>query len=881
MSSQQPRYRRLFRLPPRVTHLEHDLDEELRFHIDMRAEELRVRGMSPDAARAEAMRQFGDLDDARQYCREEDARRLREDRRADWMEQLGQDARVAWRQLRQRPAFALAAAVTLAVGIGVTTAIYSVVHAYLVRPLPYPEADRLVSVIAGPSRDPFPNAPSLRDVDWRVADSVFDATVSWDLDGFTLAGGDRPELVAGAWVSSGYFTALGIRAAVGRGFRGDEYAPGGAPAAIISDALWARRFGRDRSILGRPVRVYSTDRPLESELVTIIGVMAPDMWHVSRFTDVLRPLTTPRFPSMARLPRGSTLADAQGRLNALVLPQLGAVDPAWRMTLSSVQDEYTHRLRPVLVALFGAAAFMLLIAVASVAGALVARATARGGELAVRSALGASRARLIRQLLTESGVLAAVGALGGVLLARAFMHAAGAGVGDYLGAAVPGGQEKIVPNALMLVVALVVAIAVGAVSGLLPALSSTRVDPGMALRSAARGGSILAGAARLRRALIASQIALTMVLLVGAGLMARTVIALATEPLGFRAEGVVKADLLLPLSAYRDSTARWMGMQRVLAGVLAEPGIRSAAAVFPYPFRPSGPSMVIAEGRAAAHGVAVPAMPYTVTPRYFEVMEIPLAAGRRFVDRDDGSAPPVAIVSEGLARRLWATDYPVGRRIRVGEDSVWRTIVGVVREIREPLGRERLPDMYFPYAQQTGPYLSIVVRTDSAPRVVGPALQRAVGRVDDVLALADVQPMTDIIERDGARHRVLAVLLGIFGLFALGLAVLGLYSALSYLVAQRARELAVRVAVGADSGSITRLVLGEGVPMIAIGIIAGVALSLALRRVLSSQLYGVSATDPATFIAIAMVLALAALAAVIGPARRAARVDPAMVLRAE
>jgi putative ABC transport system permease protein len=374
---------------------------------------------------------------------------------------------------------------------------------------------------------------------------------------------------------------------------------------------------------------------------------------------------------------------------------------------------------------------------------------------------------------------------------------------------------------------------------------------------------------------------MTMVLLVGAGLMARTVIALAIEPFGFRAEGIVKGDMLLPRSVYRDTIERASGIQRVLAAVRAEPGVRSAAAVFPYPFRPGGPVPVVGERSVATAGAEPVARRYVVTPGYFDVMGIAILTGRGFADRDDAGAPGVAIVSEDLKRRLWGSENPIGRRIRLAEDSVWHTVVGVARETREALGQERSPDLYLAYAQHPSAYLSIVARTTSDAIAIAPALRRAVGRVDEVLAVSDIRPMSEIVERNGARHRVLAVLLAVFALFALGLAVLGLYSTLSYVVAQRARELAVRVAVGADARAIFRLVLGEGVPMVTVGIVAGVVLSVALRRVLASQLYGVSATDPATFVGIALVLAGASLAAVMGPARRASRVDPVIVLRAE
>jgi putative ABC transport system permease protein len=540
----------------------------------------------------------------------------------------------------------------------------------------------------------------------------------------------------------------------------------------------------------------------------------------------------------------------------------------------------------VLVALLGASGFMLLIALSSVAGALLAKTAGRRGELAVRAALGASRARLLRQLLTESTVLAAIAALAGAALAWLLLEAAADSIGGYLGAPVPGGAGRITPGAGLLAAAVAASVAVAFAFALLPAVSSTRLeDRTTLLRAAGREASGSAGAGWLRRTLIAAQIALTMVLLVGAGLMARTVIALAAEPLGFRAEGVVKGEMLLPLSVYRDSSARVVGVRRILTSVVATPGVRSAAVASPYPFRPAGPTEVTAEGRPASDPTTPRAMSYTVSPGYFAVMEIPIVAGRGFVERDDARGLPVAIVSQELARRLWPGGSPIGKRLRIGDgepdESEWRTVVGVARETREPASGQQHPDVYVLYAQQPRPYLSVLARTAGDPRALGPELQRAVGRVDDVLALAEVEPLADIVGRTGTRPRVLAVLLTSFALFSLGLAALALYSSLSYLVAQRTRELAVRVAVGADARAIRRLVLGEGAPTIGAGVVAGLALSLALGRLLASQLYGVTATDLPTFAAITGLVALAALAAVAGPARRATRVDPAVVLRGE
>jgi predicted permease len=875
------RRRRYLRLPHRSKRvIENEIDDEFRFHLEMRERELRARGMSESQARQEALHQFGDLGDAREYCRTADESFERANKRGTWLDEVRQDIHVAWRQMRHSPRFAFGATLTLAIGVAVATAAYSLVHAYLVRPLPYPDPERLAYIIAGPSRAPFPNAPSLQPVDWTPVDSIFDGTVAWDLDGFTLAGGERPEYVDGAWVSKGYFAALGIQPAVGRGFGEDEYTPNvPTPVALISDALWARRYNRDPGVVGSTIRAHSTDRPRESELITVVGVMPANSWHITRFTDVIRPLTTPRMPSMARLKSGSTLAQSVAQLNAVVLPQLNNADPTWKMSAVPVQDEYTYDIRPTLVALFGAAAFMLLIAAGSVAGALVARGATRRSELGIRGALGASRARLVRQLLTESLVLAVLAAALGTVLARLLIDAIGTIVSTQLGVGVPGGAGRLVPGATVFLLALVAATALGAIFGLVPAIAATKMDLAASVRSGRGTGS--SGRAVLRQTLIAGQIALTVVLLVGAGLMLRTVQALRDAPLGFRTNDVIKADMLLPLGRYPDAAARRDAAEHVLTSLRALPGVRSAALVMPYPFRQGPTSAIGSEGSTASQATLPQATVHTVTTDYFKVMDVALLSGRAFDDRDNADVAPVAIISDGLAARLWPNEAPIGRRIRVGEGEVWHTVVGVTRETLKTVVGERSADVYVPFAQSPRAYTSIVVRTAPGAVVNAFDLQRTIGQVDDVLALSEISSMDEIVAREGAPRRVLAALLGAFSIFALGLALLALYSAISYVVAQRSRELAIRIAIGANGATIMRLVVGEGVTMVLGGVLAGVTLSLAVSRILTSQVYGVATTDVMTFGAIIGVVAIAALSALALPARRAMLVDPAAAMRTE
>src|SRR5688572_18310357 len=709
------KYRRAFRLRF-FGGVEHDLDEEFRFHLEMRTAELLRAGLSPEAARAEALKQFGDIDDARQYCNVEDRRHSRASHRVAWLADLRHDVAIAARTLWRQPAFTFSTVIMLAVAIAIATSAYGIAHAYLIRPLPYPDSDRLVQIIAGPSRDPFPNAPSLAQVQWQPVDSAFDATVSWDLDAFTLAGDERPELVDGAWVTPGYFSALGMRPAIGRGFLPEEYAVGGPRVAIISHALWTRRYNSNPSVIGQAIRAHSTDRPNENEVVTVVGIMPADSWHVSRFTDVLRPLTGPRMPYLAKLPSGMTIATAEQRLNAAVLPQLGVVDPAWRMSLVSMQDEYTQEVTPIIVALLGAGAFLLLIGAASVAGAQLARGSARRSEIQLRAALGASRGRIVRQLLAENLVLAGAAAIIGVMLANITLGATGALIGDQLRVGVPGGADRLAPDGLVLTLAVLAGTAIGVAFGAIPALFSARADAAAAIRDAAKGTSRSSAPARLRRILIGAQVTFTMMLLVGAGLMTRTVVAIANVPLGFEETNVIKAWLLFPRGRYLDAQSRRQGAEKLLAVLEATPGVRGAALASPFPFRGQMQLLPItAEGQPSLGDSGPRAVQYVVSPGFFDVMGVRLLSGRVFDRTENAESRPVAIVSEDLARRVWPSTAAMGRRLRIGTDTVWRTVIGITRDTREVVAADQHPDIYLPYAHLPRAFVGVLTRTESAP----------------------------------------------------------------------------------------------------------------------------------------------------------------------
>jgi len=678
-----------------------------------------------------------------------------------------------------------------------------------------------------------------------------------------------------------------VQPALGRTFEPAEFTSGSS-VVILSDALWSRRYNRDPSLIGRSIRLQSLDNPEDAEVATVVGVTGRDAWHVTPFTDVLRPLRPgSRFPTMARLEPGMSIEDAERRLNAVILPQLGKIDPAYHLSLVGVQEEFTYGLKPTLVALMGGALFLLLIAGASVAGAQAARAAARRAEVQVRVALGASRGRITMVFLTESLVIALAAGIIGAAFAGTVLTTFGNTVGAQLGTQIPGGANRLAPEPTMFALVILIGVLVGAAFGLLPALVLTRA----AGRPDGLAGSLGShkGIARsiatpvLRRGLIVAQVAFTMMLLVGAGLMARTILSIARTSLGFNDERVVKGDLFLPPVRYKDAAAQRAAVDRLLAGIGEAEGVRSVATSFPDPLQTfTTPNVnVLAAATAARADSGPPAVQYIVTPRYFEVLDIPLKAGRAFASADDDRVPRVVIVSEGLARALWPTETAVGRQVRIAGDSLWRTVVGVVGEMQLPVESTPLPEVYVPFAQEPLPLIFMIARVAGDPREMQTVLQRSIARVDDGLGLANVRSLSELTAGATSRHRALATVLSAFAVLALGLAMLGLYASLAYVVAQRRREIAIRVAVGASEWAIRSLVAHEGVMLVAGGLVLGIASSLALTRLLATQLYGVTPTDPGTFAGIAVLLSASALAAALVPLRQAARVQPAEIMRSE
>jgi len=891
------RLRRYLTLPRRAARIERDVTEELHAHIALRAEQLEREGHSHAEAHARALREFGDLDDAVRYCAAADRQAERRRNAADGFLELFNDGRHALRLLRRAPAFAAATVLTLGIALGASTTVYSVLHAYLIRPLPFAHADRLVWIDQPRERPGAARGPSLETVRWTSVDSVFAHTMSWDLDGFTFTGAPYAESIMGAWVSEGYFPALGVRVALGRPFLAEEYRQKDAPVAILSHQLWQRRFHGDSSVVGSSVTMHSVDHPNSPSQVTIIGVLPKDFWPIHwRESELLRPFTPPESdpPVMAQLKPGTTVAQAELQLDAIVRRQVtGTVEPAWRMRVVPAREQHSERVRPLLLAIFGAALFMLLAASGSVAGALVSRAASRRREMAIRLALGGSRSRILRQLLTESAVLTMLAYVLGLTLAFILLGASARTIERLLGTAVPGGLGALRPTFSLMLLLAGASMIVGMSLGVLPAMSLLRrgrAPNDLGAMGTRRGGVGQSGGRVVRRLLITGQVLVAMVLLFGAGLMFRSIVKINALELGFRADGVLKANMLLPFATYPEPADRRLLIPRILARLHETPGVRSAAAVFPYPFRGgAGQFPVITESAPNDDDAAPRAGVHTVSPGYFATMEIPVRAGRDFGPADDHAAPLAVVVSERLAHQIDRSGNVLGRRIRVrvpylpnftDEDArPWRTIVGVVADARDDFSLDELGEVYVPYAQNPRSFMNLVVRArDSEQRIVEP-MRRAMLTIDPALTLSGIGTLTDVLAEEGGQRRGLTMLLGAFAIFSLGLSALALYASLSYMVVERRPELALRMAIGASAGSILRMVLEEGMLTTCVGILAGAAASLALGRVLASQLYAVAPTDAATLVSISLVLLATVVAACVIPAVRAARIDPALALR--
>ena len=863
-----------------------DVDEELRFHLDMRREQLESKGFDPAAAHAEVLRRFGDLEATRRACVETDRGRERVAQRRRYWEEVVQDAGHGLRQLRSRPLFALAAIVTLAIGIGATTSIFGAADHVLFRPLPYRDIDRAVTLWEkerGGAEGRKQVSPG-NFLDWMQRTSSFQTMGLAEPTGYDLTGDGPPEPIAAWDVSRGYFEALGVTPLLGRWFSDADHRPGGTPVVVISHGLWQRRYASDPSIVGKDIR-------LDGRPVTIIGVLPrdadypepKDLWAPKIFRE--HEPTDRRSSYMhavARLKPGVSLAAARADL-ARVSSQLAAEHPRTNATLGvelvPLEEQVLGSVRPAMLVLLGAVTLMLLIACANIVGLLLARGAERESELAVRAALGADRGRLLRQMLTESLLLAVLGGTAGLLLAWWGTQTLVALSPPWLPRA-----DTMAIDGRVLGFALVVTLGSSLLFGLLPALRFARVDLQPSLGS---GGRIASSRARvrLRSGLVVTEIALALVLLAGAGLLIRSFWELTSNDVGFSSERRLSLQLFL---WDRNSTPekRLQRMDEIATRFRSVPGVQEVGLVSALPFHPSqidARDALAIEGRPAP-ATEADAQVYTTvaSPEYFHVMGIPLRRGRVFEASDRMNAPRVALINESLARLYFAGEDPIGKRVTIGVMSAAepREIVGVVGDVRPTsLDSEPRPELYAPFGQSASGSVTFVVRTRGEPGAMVALMRKKVWEIDPDQTIYHAATVQEMISDTLVERRFHLLLLGVFSFIAMVLAGIGVYGLIAMTTSQRTHEIGVRIALGARPRDIVGMIVAQGIRLVVPGVLIGVAGALFLTRFLGGMLYQVRPTDPVTFAQVAMVMMLIAIVAALVPAVRAAITDPVRALR--
>ena len=802
--------------------------------------------------------------------------------------------RYAIRTLAKSPAWTLAAVACLAIGIGANTTVYSAMRAIVIAPVPTPNSDRLVIMAETSPREPddldFDRLAPANLVDWTRQTRTLEHVAAfawWDVN---ITGIDEPERVTGFRVSPEFFRTLGERPVLGRAFTTEEGREGNTDRVILSHPLWKRRFGGDPAVIGRTVQLNGTPH-------TVVGVMSEDfifppgaeLWKPLALEGATAADRDGRWVSaLARLRPTATLQEARteartiARRLELQYPDMNA---KWGMRVEPAQIYYGRHPRPYVVVMLGSVAFVLLIGCANVANLLLARATTRGRELAVRVALGATRGDLIRQMLAESIILALVGGAVGVLLALWGIRLMRSGLPAELVRFNPG-WTRIAVNGDALAFTVVISLATAIIVGLIPALVASRADPQQALKESGRSASGAGGRQRLRSALVVGEVALALMLLVGTGLMVRSFIGLIDTDQGYAVKQALTMQLTLPPAGYKTDAQVATFFTTLVDRVREVPGVRSAAVTSsPPPDWNDNSTRFILDGEAKpqrgdpAHQERL----RVVSDGFFATLGIPVNRGRDFTRHDTEANPSVAIVSEAFARRYYPGQDAIGKRVSVLASSMsWTTIVGVVGDARHNpnTGRAALgPVLYVPATQSAWNTMTLVVRTVGDPAGITPSVQKVIGSIDPALAAGNVLTLERMLSSSLSPQRLTAAMLSVFAGIALLLAVIGIYGVMSYTVSQRTHEIGIRMALGAQQGDVVRRVMQRGFVLASLGIVIGTLGSLGMTRGLTTLLHEVSPTDPLTFTSVVVILAVVALLGSWLPARRAAAVDPVVALR--
>ncbi len=882
MSDRTPRWLRYLGLVrPNVPA---DVDDELSFHIQMRIDRNIAMGLTPEEARRDAIERFGDVVVVRSALVKHDERQHATERRAEWVSDLVQDLRFGWRALRRTPAFTIAAVLTLALGIGANTAIFSVLHAVVLQPLPYAHPDRLVTLGQGSTGEYLALRERLRTVsdlaEWvATTDPVDDGRDALRLTGVAVT----PNLMP----------LLGAAPMLGRGFAPSDGAPGGDHVLLVSFATWRTELGGARDVVGRTVT-------LEGLPYTVIGVMPPSFRYPRADVQYWMPyVIDPKNIGLlwgvggkefvGRLAPNATLDQARREVHA-VWPSLRTLNPVWDpgadyrrdATATPLKSNVVGASAPLLWMLFGATLLVLLIACVNVANLLLARATARERELTVRAALGGGRGRLMRQLITEGVLLATIGATAGVAIAVFTVRALVAGVPTGLPRA-----NEIAVSGTALAFTLAMSIATGIVFSIVPALRATSAAAWASGSMLGRRGWGLRSHTRVSGWLVGGEIALAVMLVVGSLLLVRSFAALRSIDPGFDPTHVIAARISAPEATYAPGTERLATFYaEVLDRVRAMPGVRDAALVDQLSL--AAPLQGLAIRVQGQYEDVTRQLPFidhvqTVSPGYFATMRIPLLRGRSFTDDDRADQPPVAIVSQSVARRFWPSGDAIGHRIGYPYDSPWFTIVGIVPDTKQDSLRDTSNvTLYMPWSQRTqkvGSELWLVARTTGDPRAAGAAIRRIVHGIDRGVPVSDVRTMEDVVSASVVGARFTAALVTAFALVSLALGAVGIFGVMSYVVSERRHEMGLRIALGASGRGVVTLIVGRALRLTAAGTAAGLVCAVIAVRPLQRWLYGVSVLDPATFAGVPIVFAAVALLASYLPARRAARANPAAAMR--